>query len=201
MGVPLGAITWAAIGGLAAFRTFYRPHRAVVRDGFALRCAAAESCDPTMTIESFIGKAPVYANSRGRVLFAGPNGIQIAAADEPTVLTYEADARGGFSPQVRTGDRVGIGQQIALASRVRFGVEVIWREPDGELKRIWNEPASWLAARGQRISAKYRKADAEGSNWCEGGRRLVVPPRVGTCKIRLPTPGAFALLPVSVTMG
>lgn len=191
-------MVFGAAGAYGVFRTFYRPARAVVADGFVTACAAANGkCDPAMVIESLAGRAPVYATTSGRVIALGQS-IQIASSTEPIVQRYDFDPTKGFEAQVANGQKVGIGQQIALAERVAFSVFVAWRNNDGSIKWIPNEPASWLAARGLSISVKKR-SKGEGGLWCDGGRKISVPGYVPNCNIRLPTPGSFMLLPVSVT--
>lgn len=206
--IPWGAIIWTGIGGAMLFRTFYRPARAVVADGYARRCAGKTngSCSQSMLIESFEGSAPVYTPVAGRVLAAGqltgvastgnvPHTlIRIAAAHEPVILEY----RGALQPQVSDGEEVGVGQQIALAQQVEFGVVEIRRSSSGTISQVNLEPASWLAARGLAISVKRHKSDAEGPNWCEGGRKLRVPESTALCDMELPPPGGLMLLPVSV---
>jgi hypothetical protein len=207
--MPWGAIIWAGVGTALAVRTFYRPARAVVADGYAKACAGrlAGACRQSMLIESFTGAGPVYAPVSGRVLASGqlrgatvvgaqPHTIlRIAAAHEPVILEYA----GALRPQVQEGEQVGAGQQIALASELAFGVTEL-RSDGQQVAEVALEPASWLAARGLRISQKAHAADAEGPNWCEGGRKLVVPESAGLCDLELPPPGGLMLLPVSVTM-
>lgn len=197
--VPWGALIAGGVGAAALVRTFYRPYRAVVADGYAFRCAAEGGCEPAMVIESYAGQAPVYAVTSGRVVVVAPNVVQIASKSEPTVVRYEGEiATGGMQVQVGLGDEVGIGQQIGMAQRLKFSVFVAWRDAAGKIEWRPNEPASWLATHGLRISAKRRASGS--AKWCEGGRKLTVPQIVGNCKIKLPTPGAFMLLPVSVNM-
>jgi len=96
-------------------------------------------------------------------------------------------------------DRGVEGQQIGLASRLKFGVYEIARTAQGTaaIGRPF-EPASWLANHGCRVSHKAHKTS--GNVWCAGGRKLIVPAAVASCGIRLPPPNGFALLPVSATM-
>jgi hypothetical protein len=197
--IPVGAVVLGALGTFAAIRTLYHPHRAVVADGFVLRCVADPGCGKAMVIESYSGKSPVYATVAGRVLTANATQIILASKDEPVVVTYDADAdRGGLDAAVKRGTEVGLGQQIGSASRVEYSVHAAHREPDGKVVWVPQEPASWLAARGLRVSAKRRAGAAQ--QWCETGRRVTVPQRVGGCGLRLPAPGSFMLLPVNITM-
>lgn len=195
--LPWGAMFWGAVGVAAAVRTLYHPFRAVIRDGFASKCAA-EGCDPTMTIDSFSGQSEIYAPVGGNVVATTPTSIYIAASGEPTLLEYSA-ASGEMVAQVSLGEEVGAGQQIGLARRLKFGVYDIERTAGGTAKigRPY-EPASWLANHG--CSVSHKKHKVTGSVWCAGGRHLIVPQSVAKCGMRLPPPNGFALLPVSATM-
>jgi len=194
---PWGAILWGAVGVAAAVRVLYHPFRAVMRDGFASRCSA-EGCDPAMTIDSFSGQSEIFAPVGGVVVAASQTSIYIAIGSEPTLLEYVA-APGEMVTQVTPGEKVGAGQQIGLAKRVKFAVYEIARTASGgaTIGRPY-EPASWLANHGCTVSHKQHKST--GAVWCEGGRKLVVPATVAKCGIRLPPPSGFALLPVSATM-
>ena len=193
---PVGAIFWGAVGLAAAFRALYRPNRTVVKDGFPTRCAGV-GCDPGMVIDSYSGQNAVFSPLRGHVAASTPSSIWIVLADEATVLEFTG-APNEFLVQVQ-GGKVTAGQQIGLASRVRFAVYALGRTPQGgAVLGAPIEPASWLAAHGAHVSAKYHKTTAE--QWCAGGRKLVVPQAVANCKIKLPAPSGFALLPVSATM-
>lgn len=193
---PWGAMFWGTIGVAAAVRVLYHPFRAVIRDGFASKCSA-EGCEPTMTIDAFSGQSEIYAPVGGVVIAASPTAIYLAVGSEPTLLEYTSVAD-QMTPQVQTGEKVGAGQQIGLAKRVKFGVYEIARTASGTaaIGRPY-EPASWLANHGCTVSHKKHKASTV---WCEGGRHLVVPEAVAKCGIRLPPPNGFALLPVSATM-
>ncbi len=194
---PWGAMFWGTVGVAAAVRALYHPFRAVIRDGFASRCSA-EGCDPTMVIDSFSGQSEIFAPVGGVVVATMPSGIYIAASGEPTLLEYSASPN-EMVVQVTPGERVGAGQQIGLAKRLKFGVYDIERTSSGASKvgRPY-EPASWLANHGCSISHKKHKTSGE--VWCEGGRKLIVPQAVAKCGLRLPPPNGFALLPVSATM-
>jgi len=194
---PWGAMFWGTIAAAATVRVLYRPFRAVMRDGFASRCAA-EGCSPNMVVDSFSGQSEIYAPVGGTVVSTTGSSIYIAIGSEPTLLEYSADP-GQINVQVIPGEVVGAGQQIGLASRVRFGVYDLERTAGGGAKigRPY-EPASWLANHGCTVSHKKHKTTGE--VWCEGGRKLVVPATVAKCGLRLPPPNGFALLPVSATM-
>ena len=205
--VPWGTVAWGSIAGALLWRTFYRPSRAIVQDGFVRRCAGKTSgvCSTSMAIESFEGAGPVYTPVAGRVLSVGALAavslpgivpqtvIRVAATHEPVILEY----RGAVQPQVSEGEKVGVGQQIALAQSLEFSVQEIRRTATGT-SPVQLEPASWLAARGYGISVKKHEADTEGENWCEGGRKLRVPESAVLCNLELPAPGGLLLLPVSV---
>jgi len=201
MSFPVAALTWGVLGSAALFRALYHPARAVVADGFAVRCAGGTPCVNGMTIDSFLGKGPVYAGSSGTVFRTTANTVCLASGIEPTVLVYEGDpSKGGMQVQVQPGERVTVGQQIGLAERVTFSVYVLWRSPDGTVKSIPNEPAAWLATHGMKVSRKQRAGGGVGAQWCEAGRKLTVPQDVAQCGLKLAAPGAFMLLPVSATM-
>jgi len=194
---PWGAMFWGAVGVAATVRVLYHPFRAVMRDGFPSKCSA-EGCDPTMTIDSFSGQSEIYALGAGVVVATTPGSIYVALNSEPTLLEYTADPN-QMVTQVQAGESVSAGQQIGLASRLKFGVYEIARTAAGtaSIGRPF-EPASWLANHGLRVSHKKHKTS--GDVWCSGGRHLVVPQAVAKCGIRLPPPNGFALLPVSATM-
>lgn len=194
---PWGAMFWGTIGVAAAVRVLYRPFRAVMRDGFASRCAA-EGCSPNMVIDSFSDQSEIYAPAGGTVVSTTPTSIFVALAGESTLLEYSGSA-GQIVVQVVPGEHVTAGQQIGLAKRLFFGVYDIERTASGAAKigRPY-EPASWLANHGCTISHKKHKTT--GQVWCESGRKLVVPAAVAKCGLRLPPPNGFALLPVSATM-
>jgi hypothetical protein len=194
---PWGAMFWGTVGVAAAVRALYHPYRAVIRDGFASQCSA-ENCDPTMTIDAFSGMSELYAPVGGVVVSASPGSIYLVIGSEPTILEYSSDPN-SMVVQVQSGESVGAGQQLGLASRLKFGVYELTRSAAGTamIGRPY-EPASWLANHGCRIS--HKKHHTSGEVWCEGGRHLVVPQAVAKCGIRLPPPNGFALLPVSASM-
>lgn len=196
--VPYRALVWTGLAGLLAWRTFYHPARGVVADGYASQCPGKSKNGPCVhgiQITSFTGAGPVYAMVSGAVVETSP-ALKVASAREPVILTYE----GVDQIQVGLGESVGLGQQIAVAGRVSFYVTAIESRGQGEVITTKIEPASWLAARGLRVSEKTHKSDATGQNWCEGGRKLVVPEAAGLCGMRLASPSGFMLLPVSVNM-
>lgn len=194
---PWGAMFWGGIAAAATVRALYHPYRAVIHDGFASKCSA-EGCDPTMMIDSFSGESEIYAPVGGTVVSMTASSIYLAINSEPTLLEYSADPS-QMVVQVQPGEKVGAGQQIGLAKRLKFGVYEIARTAAGtaQIGRPY-EPASWLANHGCRIS--HKKHHVSGNVWCEGGRHLIVPQAVAKCGIRLPPPNGFALLPVSASM-
>lgn len=202
--VPWGALFFGTVGGAAAFRALYRPARAVVRNGYVTRCAGDGGCDPHMAIQSAEGIAPVYAVTSGRVLEVkelgakaqGARHVRIASSREPVVLCYELGSQSMV--HLQPGQKIGMGEEIAKADTVGFGVERYVRKTDGSIEVLHIEPASWLASRGLGVSVKKRKAEQQ---WCEQGRRLVVPERSLQCGLELPEPPRATLLPVSVTTG
>lgn len=197
---PYGALFWGAIGVACAFRALYHPYRALVKDGFASRCAGDAGCDPSMTITSFQGQTEVYCPVRGIVAISKPGTILIIPDDQAVVLEYRGDSS-AFLAQMHSGDAVSAGQQIALSSQFTFAVWQLSRTASGQAamgKPI--EPASWLATYGAKISAKYHAPSAN-TTWCSTGRKLVVPQTVASqCGVTLPAPSGYALLPLSVTM-
>lgn len=197
--LPYGAIAWTLVGSAALVRAFWNPHRAVVKDGYTSACEGGSSCSPYMVIDAAGGAGAVYSGARGRVIRVTGNSIWIVPNREAVVLEYVGSANSQV--MVREGQSVWQGQQIASAPQVKFAVFRIDRSSSGSVSYTPLSPAAWLASRGLRISAKKHSVTAEGDNWCEGGRKLQVPQRVGQCGIKLPDPSSVALLPISVTMG
>jgi hypothetical protein len=181
----LGAIALAA-----GVRTLFWPHRAVVREGGVAACPGKNAynvCDPTLPIDTPDGAA-VYSVVTGRVVAVGPGFVHLASRHEPVVVYYD-----DVLVDVGEGQYVGRGQRIGTSrGRLYFGVQQ-WI-PGGELVNV--EPASWLAARGNRIAARYTGG---GSDWCEQRRHISVPRSAGApCQFHEPDSSAFALLPVTV---
>ncbi len=195
---PYGAIFWGAVAAAAAFRALYHPWRALIKDGFPARCAGDSGCDPSMTINSFSGFGEVYAPVRGTIAVAKSGTILLIPADQAVVLEYSGDPS-LLMQQVKSGDVVGAGQQIAVASIFKFAVWSLQRTPSGQAQiGAALEPASYLATHGIKVSATYHKNQA---TWCGAGRKLVVPQAVASqCDITLPAPSGYALLPISATM-
>ena len=196
--VPYGAIAWGAVGVAALVRAFWNPYRAVVKDGFAAACEGGVGCSPFLTVDASGGDGSVLSAARGLVVRTTSDSIWIIPNREAVVLEYTGS---GIQTMVREGQSVWTGQQIASAKRIQFGVFRIDRSAAGKVSYTPLSPSAWLASRGLNISAKRHSISAEGDNWCEGGRKLVIPERTGQCGLRLPEPSAVALLPISVTMG
>lgn len=195
--VPLGAIFLTTIGAAALVRGFWNPHRAIIKDGFATQCEGGKSCSNYTTLEAAEGSGPVYSAARGMVVKATADSVFIVPNREAVVLEYQNVDQ----VMVRPGQTVWNGQQIGTASTLRFAVFRIDRASNGRVTYVPLSPSAWLAARGARLSAKKSGVSAEGENWCEGGRRLRMPEKVGQCGLRLPEPTAVALLPITATMG
>lgn len=195
--LPYGALVWTAFGTAALARAFWNPHRAVVKDGFSAACEG-EKCSPYLVIDSSAGAGAIYSGARGLVVRATPSSVWIIPNREAVVLEYTGEP---MQVMVREGQSVWTGQQIAAAARLKFAVFRIDRGAGGTVSYTPLSPSAWLASRGLKISAKRHSVSAEGDNWCEGGRRLRIPEKVGQCGIRLPEPSSVALLPISVTMG
>lgn len=195
--VPLGAVFLTTVGVVALVRGFWNPNRAVIKDGFATQCEGGKGCSNYTTLESAEGSGPVYAAARGMVVKATDDSVFIVPNREAVVLEY----KNVDQVMVRPGQTVWNGQQIGTASTLQFAVYRINRSSNGAVTYVPLSPSAWLASRGARLSAKKSGVSAEGENWCEGGRRLTMPEKVGQCGLRLPEPTAVALLPVTVTMG
>ncbi len=191
MALPLAALAWTGLAAGTLLRTFYHPCRALIRDGYATRCAGEPNCDPTMDLKSLVGVAPVYAAASGRVIATGPNYLHLASKHEPVILAYENVQQ----VQVGLGADIGIGAQLGISSVLRFSVFGAVRSGSGAVSLVAIEPAAWLAARGLRVSEKSHPPGL----WCEGGRKVRTPAKVPNCGLKLPVPSGFMLLPVSVT--
>lgn len=198
MAIPVGALIWAALGTGAAVRALWHPQRAVIRDGYASRCAGQDCSSPAMVIEAYEGTQPFYAMVTGVVLSVAGPVVEVASEAEPVVVRYEAEL--GSVVQVQAGQRVRIGQQLGMARRLGFAVRQAVRQASG-VSWAWLEPASWLVTRGLGISVRRNTRSAIGAaNWCEAGRKLVVPQKIAQCGFELPQPTGYMLLPVSVTL-
>jgi len=192
--LPWGALLVGGLGTAAVVRALYRPKRLVIENAFAQQCAGMTGCDPAVTLQASGGQ-PVYAMAPGAVAAVSPGSVAIAASDEAVVLDYT----GLEQIQVGLGERVMVGQQIGLARQLRFAVYQLERAADGTT-RIGKpyEPAAWLAVHGLGLS--FGTAPGHQGLWCETGRQLSVPRHVAECGIQLPQPGAWSLMPVSVSL-
>jgi len=182
-----------AIAAVGIVKVFFRPNRAVVKVGSVSACPGpvrGQTCDPSLAIVTEPGTS-VYSTVSGRVAAVGPGFIQVASLSEPVVLMYDRVVPGEFVE----GQYVGRGQKLGESAGTIYFSVTEW-QPGGELQKI--DPASWLASRGQRIASKNT---GKGSSWCEQGRHIEVPAEVGRpCNLHEPDRGAFALLPVTVTV-
>jgi len=183
-----------AIAGVALVKTFFRPVRAVVKEGVVAACPGTmhgSVCDPSLVISTPQG-TPVYSTVGGRVVAVGDKFLLVASLYEPVILMMD-----GVSPlpDLVEGQYVGRGQCVGDSmGTVYFSVTEF--TPDGSSVSI--DPASWLASRGQKIAEKL---DSRGSSWCEGGRHIEVPVAAGrACDLHEPEKGSFALLPLSVSV-
>lgn len=193
--LPYGALLLTTVGAAALVRAFWNPHRAVVKDGYTSACEGA-GCSPYMVIDSATGGGPVYSGARGLVVKADKNSIWIVPNREAVVLEYVGEPL--IQSMVREGQTVWQGEQIAQAARVKFAVFRMDRGASGKITYTPLSPSAWLASRGLRISSKRHAVSAEGDNWCEGGRKLMMPEGAFQCGLRLPQPSAVALLPITV---
>jgi hypothetical protein len=133
----------------------------------------------------------VYSTVAGRVAVVGDRFIQVASLSEPVVVMYDGVAPDSFVD----GQYVGRGERLGQSLGTVFFSVTEWL-PGGVVQKI--DPSSWLASRGQRIAVKN---NGKGSLWCEAGRHIEVPLDAGrACDLHEPERGAFALLPVSVTV-
>jgi murein DD-endopeptidase MepM/ murein hydrolase activator NlpD len=188
----VGPVLWslAAVGLVA--RTFYRPHRAVMNQGYAVECAGDRACGPALVVQAASGSSEIYAVTSGKVAVS-KDGISIISDREPIVVSYGPGAQSIF---VQTGQEVGLGQALGLMSRSAFSVTEVMRDGKGGVSFRPIEPASWLAARGLRVASSGAQPSAL---WCSHGRRITVPRAILSCGVRLPEPSSAMLLPVSVT--
>lgn len=176
---------------MTLIRAFFRPTRAVVKEGKVFRCAGGTNsfgvCDPSDVIETSVGDA-VFSTAPARVVSVGGDYVNLVVMNEPVILMYS-----GVAPSVSEGQHVGTGQKIGISGgRVTFSVTQYKQGMASEFV----VPSAWLAVRGQRL---VRKDTGSGDAYCAGGREIVVPDGVGAgCNLKLPTKAGFALLPVTV---
>lgn len=187
----VGAILWTALGGVCIFRGFFRPHRAVVKEGAVQRCAGDTNsfgvCDPADVIETAPGE-PVFATGPGVVTDVGDYYVNIVVENDAVVLMYE-----GLDPTVEKGQEVGTGQKIGTSDG-RLSFIVTQFKPNGVAEYV--PPSAWLAVRGQRLVVNNTGSEEP---YCAGGRDIVVPDAAATnCDLHSPRKAGFALLPVTV---
>lgn len=181
MTITWPTILWGAAGAAALVRAFWHPARHVTT-GAPLGCPGV-ACDPSVTL----GPGALFAVTSGRVYAAAPGMLQVASSVEPVLVTYQGS---GVQPAVSVGASVRLGQALGGSSGpFSFAVQQV--QPGGKLSAI--EPASWLAARGLKLSP------AASPLWCAQGRKILVPRAVASCGLRLPDPSSVMLLPVSTT--
>jgi len=191
--VAWGAVGWGAVGLLALTRAFWKSNRALIRDGYVVTCAGSKDCATAMVVDATEDAQAIYSPVSGSVVAADDKQITIVPNNEAAVLQFAAV---DWHVQVTAGQRVTSGQQIALSRRVAFSVSRL--NQDGSLTPY--EPASWLAVHGLRVSAKFKFSSRPDEQWCEKGRKLIVPVRVAECGMTIPSPSGYALLPVNVEM-
>jgi hypothetical protein len=182
-----------AIAGVAIVKTFFRPRRAVVKEGQVEACPGSPKdrpCDPSLAISTPQG-SPVYSTVSGRVAAVGDKFVLVASGSEPVVVMVD-----GVVPEpLEEGQYVGRGQKIGESMGVVYFGVTEFLSGGGS---VAVDPASWLASRGQRIA--HKNTDP-GSSWCEGGRHIEVPGSAGRgCDLHEPDKGGFALLPVTVSV-
>lgn len=187
----VGAILWSGLGAAAIFRGFFRPHRAVVKEGSVRRCAGDNNgfgiCDPADVIETEPGE-PVFATGPGVVAEVGAYFVNIVVENDAVVLMYS-----GIEPTVEPGQNVGTGQKIGTSDGV-VSFAVTQFKPSGQVEYV--PPSAWLAVRGQRLVVNNTGSEEP---YCTGGREIVVPDaNQRNCNLHAPRRAGFGLLPVSV---
>lgn len=187
----VGAILWTAVGAAAIFRGFFRPHRAVVKDGAVRRCAGDLNnfgiCDPSDVIDTEVG-ADVFSTGSGIVAEVGPYFVNIVVENDAVVLMYA-----GIEPTVEKGQNVGTGQKIGTSDGV-VSFAVTQFKPGGVAEYV--PPSAWLAARGQKLVVNNTGSE---DPYCVGGREIIVPDQNQVnCDLHAPRKAGFALLPVSI---
>jgi hypothetical protein len=190
-------VLWGAITAGLLFRTFWRPSRAVVQKGVAAACPGisppGSGCSTVMLIQGTPNATQVYAVTSGIVAIAADGSVQIASDREPVIIGYGPNPAQVF---VQTGQKVQLGQEIAVMDNVAFSVTELIPDGKGGVTFQSIEPASWLAARGLRVA---QAENVPTSLWCSHGRSITVPTATLGCGIKLPEPSALMLLPVTVT--
>ena len=186
--VPLTAWLLGVAGTAAFVRAVWNPHRAVVKEGEAASCPAeGGGCRPTIVIQAAPG-TPVYAVGHGKVVSVGDDWTHIELSGEPVILYYSIGSSLAEGKTVWRGKKIG---EVPQGGQIEFGV---WEVTQQGVVAL--EPASWLAARGYKLATKLT---GNGDQWCEKGRKILVPKQAHqTCGLKLPQAASFGLLPVSI---
>lgn len=208
-GVPWMALGFGALAVGLGVRGLYRSTRSVLLDGFIEACPGDnDSCSPFVQLRGSDGATQVFNLTSGRLAsgaeFGLQQGVAVLSSLEPVVLLYDFSRATQLTQHVRPGPGVGvaIGQPLATADRVGFGVFEVLPAEDGAPARLSPLlPTAWLASRG--MSPTHRGGGDGRGKWCAGGRTLEVPAslvseRPDGCGMELPEPAGFLFLPVSV---
>jgi len=189
----VGAVVWGALGVGCVVRGFFRPTRAVVKEGEVRRCAgeptAYGGCDPTDVILTEPG-VPVFATAPAEVVEVGDYYVHLVAQNDAVILMYS-----GITPTVEVGQHVGTGQKIGTSDgEVAFSVTQY--KPGMKSENV--PPSAWLAVRG--LSLVKKNVGSE-DPYCVQGRDIVVPGGAQQqCSLKSPGKAGFALLPVTVEL-
>jgi hypothetical protein len=190
-------VLWGAVTFGLLFRTFWRPARAVVQKGVPTACPGisppGSGCNTVMMIQGTPNATQVYAVTSGTVAIGSDGSVSIASDREPVIIGYGPGASQVF---VATGQKVQLGQEVAVMANVAFSVTELIPDGKGGVTFQPIDPASWLAARGLRVA---QSENVPTSLWCTHGRNITVPTATLGCGIKLPEPSALMLLPVTVT--
>lgn len=189
----VGATVWGVLGIGFAIRGFFRPVRAIVKEGSVRRCAGEKTayggCDPTDVIDTAPGAA-VFAAAPAKVVAVGDYFVQLQAQNEPVILMYA-----GIDPEVEVGQFVGTGQKIATSDGV-VAFSVTQYKQGMQAENV--PPSAWLAVRGLSLVKENTGSD---SPYCVQGRDIVVPEAAQKlCNLKTPAKAGFALLPVTVEL-
>jgi hypothetical protein len=190
---------YMGLGAACLVRGLFRPHRAVVKRGEIASCPGPNqfgTCDPFLTLAATPGEK-VFSVAPGRIVAAGETFVHLLATNDTAVIMYE-----GIVPEVDERQYIGRGQKIGIVDEggeVRFSVTQLVPAEGGGIIAQTVPPSAWLAVRGFRV---FVKDEGSGDLWCEGGRRIDVPPEVkSACDMKRPIGGKFGLLPVEVNIG
>lgn len=193
--VPFSTWFFGGAGALFLLRGLWNPQRAVLQTGGVESCPGPEGsgCQDTIALSSAPGTS-VYAVGSGTVVLVGDRFVHVQLSNEPVIVHYF-----GLSPDVAVGQYVNRGRKIGVTrddGPLEFGVTGLVPAANGAaLASV--EPASWLAARGFKLSVKTLSAGADA--WCAQGRHIMVPKPVHQqCGLLGPSKSSFALLPVTI---